>query len=231
MENNITNANLEDYKIAYKLNSVMGCINGSAIYDDDDGVERVYITIPVNRIVSLESYGIKNPQYFLADLCEDNGFTTFIDDDNKLEPLIVIGCDKLIAYKKLIKLLYDFCQYIVSQTDKITIELKDENEIIVHLPLLCLFRCVQSNNPKELNLILDIIESLICDEFGSESYESVSVDGRESHFSHIGKYQVTIDFVDRDKIFKDISDIETLSNIIHNASSTALDIIFEEYID
>ena len=231
MENNIANANLEDYKIAYKLNSVMGCINGSAIYDDDDGVERVYITIPVNRIVSLESYGIKNPQYFLADLCEDNGFTTFIDDDNKLEPLIVIGCDKLIAYKKLIKLLYDFCQYIVSQTDKITIELKDENEIIVHLPLLCLFRCVQSNNPKELNLILDIIESLICDEFGSESYESVSVDGRESHFSHIGKYQVTIDFVDRDKIFKDISDIETLSNIIHNASSTALDIIFEEYID
>lgn len=229
MENNIANANLEDYKIAYKLNSVMGCINGSAIYDD--GVERVYITIPVNRIVSLESYGIKNPQYFLADLCEDNGFTTFIDDDNKLEPLIVIGCDKLIAYKKLIKLLYDFCQYIVSQTDKITIELKDENEIIVNLPLLCLFRCVQNNNPKELNLILDIIESLICDEFGSESYESVSVDGRESHFSHIGKYQVTIDFVDRDKIFKDISDIETLSNIIHNASSTALDIIFEEYID
>lgn len=37
MENNIANANLEDYKIAYKLNSVMGCINGSAIYDDDDG--------------------------------------------------------------------------------------------------------------------------------------------------------------------------------------------------
>lgn len=231
MENNIANANLEDYKIAYKLNSVMGCINGSAIYDDDDGVERVYITIPVNRIASLESYGIKNPQYFLADLCEDNGFTIFIDDDDKLRPLIVIGCDKLIAYKKLIKLLYDFCQYIVSQTDKITIELNDENQIIVNLPLLCLFRCTQNNNPKELHLMLDIIESLIRNEFGSESYESVSVDGRESPFSHIGKYQVTIDFVDRDKIFKDISDIETLSNIIHNASSTALDIIFEEYID
>lgn len=229
MENNIANANLEDYKIAYKLNSVMGCINGSAIYDD--GVERVYITIPVNRIASLESYGIKNPQYFLADLCEDNGFTTFIDDDDKLRPLIVIGYDKLIAYKKLIKLLYDFCQYIVSQTDKITIELNDENQIIVNLPLLCLFRCTQNNNPKELHLMLDIIESLIRNEFGSESYESVSVDGREKPFSHIGKYQITIDFVDRDKIFKDISDIETLSNIIHNASLTALDIIFEGYID
>ncbi len=220
---------MKDYEVAYKLSSIMESINGSAIYDN--GEERAYITIPVNRILSLEMYGIKNPQDVLFDMCKANDFIIFIDDDNKLKPLIVIGCDRFIYYKKIVKLLYDFCKYVTSQTDKITIKLQDENEIAIELPLLCLLRCVQNDSSKEIHLILDIVENLISDEFGSDSYESVGIDGKETPFTHIGKYHLTIDFIDRDEIFKDINDIQTLSNIIHNASLKALDVIFKDYIN
>ena len=222
---------MKDYEIEYELNSIMECITGVA-GEKLDGYDRdeVVISIDSKRIESLESSGVEDGYSYLEELMSNNGFDCFNTCSENGKSIVVMGCNDLNLYRKLILTYYKFCKKVALMKDKIIIGFERNDTVVINLPILSLLQVDNKIANKESILLLNILQSKMCELFGDESFDSVGLrNDREMSSKKLETY-IIIDFIDRDDYLKDETDINSLYNMVIDSSIEALNVIFKNYL-